>query len=315
MKYGKWLILLMTLCLIFSFAGCGGGGGGGDEPDPPAPETPWLCFTANEAGSTVSTVVIEDSTPVTPRPAVEYSTDGGTTWHPFVFSYYEWGTMNPISAGTTVTLEKVGDKMYLRATGQNEAFSEQSLAGARFIYMKMTGSIAASGNVMSLLDKSCESKTIPTISEDVYCCFGSLFENCMSLTSAPELPAATLAPGCYFNMFVGCEHLYGAPTLPATTLKTGCYMNMFLGCTSLTSAPELPATVLVDRCYYSMFNDCVNLKNITVHFTDWNEAENSTKNWVENILAGGHFYCPAGLVDRTEDDSKVPTGWTVHDLP
>jgi hypothetical protein len=45
-------------------------------------------------------------------------------------------------------------------------------------------------------------------------------------------------------MFDGCTSLTTAPALPATTLAANCYSYMFYGCTSLTSAPALPATTL-----------------------------------------------------------------------
>ena len=334
MKYGKWLILLMALCLIFSFAGCSGGGG--DDPDPPAPETPWLCFTANTAGSTVSTKTQTDGTVSTPAPVLEYSKDGGTTWTAFALSYYDL-LDNLITAGTTVTLAS-GEKMYIRAKSTNAAFSDYvSGSDFRIIRFLLEGSIAASGNIMSLVDKECKSTVIPS-----KLCFYCLFANCgVVLTSAPELPATTLKDSCYADMFYGCKSLVSAPELPATTLATGCYDGMFAECSALTTVPTLPATTLAEYCYSGMFDNCTSLVNapeikatslpegscygmfircsalekITVHFTDWNTAGQATNNWVMNTTAGGHFYCPAGLIDRTEDDSKIPTGWTVHDLP
>ena len=86
-----------------------------------------------------------------------------------------------------------------------------------------------------------------------------MFYNCKSLTTAPKLPATTLADGCYSEMLSGCTSLTKAPELPATTLTAGCYSNMFDGCTSLTKAPELPATRLANICYYGMFSDCKSL--------------------------------------------------------
>ena len=50
-----------------------------------------------------------------------------------------------------------------------------------------------------------------------------MFSNCTSLTSAPSLPATTLADYCYEDMFYGCTSLTTAPSLPATTLATNCY--------------------------------------------------------------------------------------------
>ena len=90
-------------------------------------------------------------------------------------------------------------------------------------------------------------------------CYGSMFNRCTSLTTAPELPATTLNGHCYNFMFNRCTSLTTAPKLPATTLSTYCYYGMLFGCTSLTTAPELPATTLSDYCYYSMFGDCTSL--------------------------------------------------------
>ena len=90
-------------------------------------------------------------------------------------------------------------------------------------------------------------------------CYEYMFNNCDSLTSAPELPATTLARSCYYSMFAGCTSLTSAPELPATTLESACYYSMFRGCASLTSAPELPATTLANNCYYGMFDGCTSL--------------------------------------------------------
>ena len=90
-------------------------------------------------------------------------------------------------------------------------------------------------------------------------CYLYMFENCTSLTTAPELPATTLADGCYSSMFQGCTSLTTPPELPATTLANACYSNMFYDCTSLTTAPELPATTLINGCYTYMFEGCTSL--------------------------------------------------------
>ena len=90
-------------------------------------------------------------------------------------------------------------------------------------------------------------------------CYSYMFQECTSLTTAPELPATTLVPYCYYYMFGGCTSLIAAPELPATTLAEGCYDMMFYNCTSLIAAPELPATTLADSCYSYMFYNCTSL--------------------------------------------------------
>ena len=87
-----------------------------------------------------------------------------------------------------------------------------------------------------------------------------MFYGCTSLTSAPSLPATTLAEYCYSYMFGSCTGLTAAPSLPATTLADYCYQSMFQSCTNLTAVPSLPATTLKNRCYYNMFNGCTKIK-------------------------------------------------------
>ena len=111
------------------------------------------------------------------------------------------------------------------------------------------------GNIMALRYKTpINSKRIPCVNAFTY-----IFVNCTLLTSAPELPATTLADSCYSNMFQGCTSLTSTPKLPATTLANGCYFSMFYRCASLTSAPELPATTLANNCYNMMFDGCTSL--------------------------------------------------------
>ena len=90
--------------------------------------------------------------------------------------------------------------------------------------------------------------------------YSSMFQGCKSLTTAPKLPAEALAERCYYCMFKNCESLTTAPKLPATTLAAYCYESMFFGCLSLKSAPaKLPAEALAERCYYGMFCECSKL--------------------------------------------------------
>ena len=144
-------------------------------------------------------------------------------------------------------------------------------------------------------------------------CYNSMFSRCSSLTEAPELPAETMIRYCYMSMFSFCTSLTSAPALPALNLAEGCYLDMFCDCTGLPAAPVLPATVLKDECYRSMFFGCSRLRSITVSFSDWNGATNSTENWVNGVADSGSFRCPGGLADEAGVD-RIPTGWTKLDL-
>ena len=194
----------------------------------------------------------------------------------------EWST--DLTNWTTLTgteaMQSVGKKLYLRGKGNTKFYT---LQGVRW---QLSAKAGCSGNIQTLLDwenpptsisknncylelfANCTNLTsapeLPAMTLAMNC-YQSIFENCTNLIIAPEvLPATTLAGACYQNMFSGCISLTSAPKLPATTLDASCYAQMFSGCTSLIAAPELPATTLLSGCYDRMFNGCANLKvNIT----------------------------------------------------
>ena len=150
-------------------------------------------------------------------------------------------------------------KLYLRNKG------EENLDGTKYssTYYKHDGTIsfteetrvACEGDIRTLIDFD-NYETVNTSNAT----FTSLFNGCIQLTSAPELPATDLAEFCYQNMFEGCISLASAPVLPATTLAKSCYYGMFRGCTSLETAPALPATDLAEFCYENMFRGCEELE-------------------------------------------------------
>ena len=196
-----------------------------------------LCFTAEEPGSTVKLTKSGSA----PDVNLQTSTDG-SSWTPY-------------AVNDVITLTNVDDKVYFKAVGSNERIATNTDNYNKFV---MTGKIAASGNVNSLLEEDEETaRTISLAGKDY--CYYNMFSDCTSLTTAPELPATTLAGNCYYQMFYNCTFLTQAPTLPATTLTGDCYSNMFNNCTSLTTAPELPATALASYCYNAMFRNCRSL--------------------------------------------------------
>ena len=217
-----------------------------------------------------------------------------------LLEYSTGGAWSTYTIGTEITLASAGD--YIKFRGDNSTFSTTANDYYQFV---MSGTIGASGNVMSLVDSTCKSLTIPC---DF--CFRALFRACASLTTAPALPATTLATWCYRGMFYNCTSLTTAPALPATTLADSCYYYMLEGCTSLTTAPALPATTLADSCYTGMFYGCTKLSSIEVSFTLWTQAVNQTLNWLNNVASSGTFTKPLALAE-IYGTSKIPTGWTV----
>ena len=137
-------------------------------------------------------------------------------------------------------------KLFLRGTAEN------GTNGAKISFGN-DAKVACSGDIRTLMNYENYSD-IQTSGN-----FQSLFQGCTSLTTAPALPATTLAQECYSGMFSGCTSLTTAPALPATNLKDNCYTDMFYSCVSLTTAPALPATNLASMCYSGMFAGCTSL--------------------------------------------------------
>ena len=170
---------------------------------------------------------------------LEYSVNNGA-----------WAT---IKAGTGVTFGGSNGNLRLRGTNLNGT----SVLG-QYSTITFTDSnvpVACTGDIRTLLDWN----NYATVNTE-NAMFIKLFENCSVLTSAPELPATSLADNCYYCMFSGCTNLKSAPELPAPTLTKNCYTYMFSGCTNLKTAPELPAKALAFQCYTGMFSMCTNLK-------------------------------------------------------
>ena len=129
-----------------------------------------LCFTAEEAGSTVK---LHKNGPA-PDVNLQTSTDG-VSWTPYTVE-------------DTITLANIGDKVYFKAVGSNNKISKNEFGYNNFV---MTGKIAASGNVNSLLEEDeYIARTMSLAGKDF--CYTSMFNGCTSLTQAPELPATTL---------------------------------------------------------------------------------------------------------------------------
>ena len=163
------------------------------------------------------------------------------------------GEWNDVVAGAEVKFG--GDKGDLRLRGTNtNGTASTSSKFSTIIFTDPNANVACTGDIRTLLNWKSYS-TVDT--QNARFCY--LFSGCKELTSAPELPATTLADYCYKSMFRGCTKFNTAPKLKATTLADYCYDSMFSGCKELTSAPELPATTLADYCYESMFEGCTKL--------------------------------------------------------
>ena len=197
--------------------------------------TPYITFTAE--GKQTFKMTTKGTYQIN---GLEYSLNDG-----------DWKSV--VAGGEGVTFGGANGDLRLRGTKHNGTADD---AGnySTITFTDETVNVACTGDIRTLLDW--RNYNIVETKNARFC---SLFENCSVLTSAPELPATTLATDCYYEMFYGCKSLTSAPKLPATTLANSCYGSMFRYCRNLTSAPELPATTLANYCYKGMFSVCTKL--------------------------------------------------------
>ena len=225
-------------------------------------DVPYVTFTAE--GAQTFKMTTEEGYTIS---GLEYSVNGG-----------KW---NKVVAGEGVAFGGANGTLSLRGTnpsGTAESVSKYS----NITFTDASVKVACTGDIRTLLNHAdyknvatdqarfcylfydCKALTsapaLPaeTLADD---CYGYMFMNCTNLKTAPNLPAKTLASFCYYTMFSGCTSLETAPTLPAETLKTACYGYMFMNCTNLKTAPELRATTLALCCYEGMFSGCTSLVN------------------------------------------------------
>ena len=125
-----------------------------------------------------STVILSGIGSVVSR--LQYRTNSNITWTDYQIN-------------TPITLENTND--YVQFKNNSNQLSRSSNDYVQFI---MSGTIKASGNIQSMLNysNSCTSY-----------CYSNMFRNCKSLTTAPALPATTLATNCYYGMFQICTSL------------------------------------------------------------------------------------------------------------
>ena len=164
---------------------------------------------------------------------LEYSVNNG-----------KWAT---VEAGTEVPFG--GANGTLRLRGTNITGTASSWSTYSTITFTKDVNVTCTGDIRTLLNWE-KYKTVDT--KNAKFCF--LFQQCSVLTSAPELPATTLAEDCYQGMFWCCTNLESAPELPATTLMNNCYESMFLDCTKLSTVTMLAPSDQISEKAYCCYN-------------------------------------------------------------
>ena len=249
---------------------------------------PYVTFTA-DAKQTFKITTKDYSIP-----NLEYSVNNG-----------KWAT---VEAGTEVTFGGANSTLRLRGTNINGTASYWNKYST-ITFTDKTVKVACTGDIRTLLDWRNYS-TVDTQNAR----FCNLFKDCVVLTSAPELPATTLADFCYSNI-----SLTSAPELKATTLANNCYSSMFSGCTSLEKAPELKATELAGSCYPSMFQGCTKLSTVTMLAPSNQISEKAycCNNWLgnagtdETVSSRTLKIQDKAAYDVLKNQSNLPAKWQI----
>ena len=200
-----------------------------------------------------------------------------------------------------VTFGGTHGDLRLRGTNTNGTAINVS-QNSTIIFTNKDEPVACTGDIRTLLDWE-KYKTVDT--KNAKFCY--LFDGCSVLTSAPELPAITLAENCYQGMFWNCTNLESAPELPATTLMKNCYNLMFGYCEKLSTVTMLaPSTEITgkDKCVYKWLeyagtkasSRILKVKDVDAY----------------NALIGDSYYLPdnwkkgtAGTTVKKEDNTEI----------
>ena len=213
------------------------------------------------------------------------------------------GKWQNVEKDIPVTFGGTNGTLRLRGTNINGTASNWS-EYSTITFTKPNVKVACTGDIRTLLDWRNYS-TVDTKKAR----FCSLFDGCSVLTSAPELPATTLADNCYSFMFYGCTSLTSAPELKATTLAVSCYNYMFSGCTKLSTvtmlAPSDQILNTISCCYNWLYKTGTDetVTSRTLIVTDeaaYNALVSKTKYLPDNWKKGA-----AGTTVKKEDNTEI----------
>lgn len=162
-------------------------------------ELEYLCIEAvTPTAMTVGYTRTGTSTAINPN--VNYSLDG-SSW-------------NQMTAGVNVSVPS-GSKIYFK--GINNTLGN----GTNYISFNASEPFSVSGNTTSLLYGDDFTDELDSLTGTYT--FISLFKNSRVVNASGLLLPINTLDRCYISMFSGCTSLTSAPELPATSLASSCY--------------------------------------------------------------------------------------------
>jgi len=181
-------------------------------------------------------VPVEDSTFGFSEDGLSYSTDNGSTWTELAAN----GTTPTVTAGSKImwknnTTLTPSSNNGIGTFSSSKKFDAQGNIMSLFFGDNFVGQTSLSGKNHAFKGlfyngniRNANNLILPATTLAVYCC-GSMFKDCTSLTTAPELPATTLSGSCYQFMFKGCTHLNYVKMLATDISAIGCLSDWLSG--------------------------------------------------------------------------------------
>ena len=168
---------------------------------------------------------------------ISYSVDNGKTW---VTEEFEPETEKTV----TTPLIKNGETILWKADGCTFDYIDGDNC-----YFSSDDEYNVYGNIMSLIYEDDFADKNALLEGHLF--FGLFDSNDIVSAENLVLPATTLTEGCYGSMFTDCMTLTTGPTLPATTLTESCYNSMFGGCFRLNFVKMLATDISATNCLYN----------------------------------------------------------------
>ena len=140
-----------------------------------------------------------------------------------------YGSVRLLSSGSTsVQISKMGN-IRLEYSTDNVIFADVTWTGGEGASVSPTFSLQNGESLYLKGNNTCGGSDLFVFS----------FSGVGTIAATGDIRAISTNSFCH-SMFSGCTNLTTAPALPATTIAEYCYSGMFDGCTSLTTAPTLP---------------------------------------------------------------------------
>jgi hypothetical protein len=113
-------------------------------------------------------------------------------------------------------------------------------------------------------------------------------------------------------MFYGCESLTTAPELPAKTLAERCYDGMFKGCKKLSSVTCKATDLSADYCLDNWLNGAGTDESVTTKTIYINSAYSAYIAAMNNDLEGKADDVQINAnVPWKKGNKGIPAGWTI----